>query len=318
MNRGLFLVLLSVFLFGCSKQSAQDRASGLLPVETATETTVSPTRFADDPETIILWPDGAPGAVGDEDVDIPTLTLYLPQSENVTGTGVVVCPGGAYVNLAMDHEGQQIAEWLNSKGLAAFVLKYRLGPRYQHPSMIMDAQRAIRYVRSKADALGIVPDRIGIWGFSAGGHLASTSATHFDSGDVNANDPVERVGSRPDFLILSYPVITMEQEYTHAYSRTMLLGEDPDPDLVTYLSNEKQVTADTPPTFLFHTNEDTGVPAENSVFLYLALRRAGVPAEMHIYETGEHGVGLAPSDPVLSTWPDRLAGWLTIRGLMSR
>jgi acetyl esterase/lipase len=274
--------------------------------------------LANEPQTIVLWPGGVPGAVGNEDADRPTLTVYLPPAERAVPTGVVVCPGGGYAKLAMDHEGRQVAEWLNSLGVAAFVLKYRLGPRYRHPAPLEDAKRALRLVRSRAGEFRIAPDRIGVWGFSAGGHLASTLATHFDAGNPTAADPVERVSCRPDFAILAYPVISFASEYAHKGSRRNLLGDNPDPALVENLSNEKQVTAQTPPTFLFHTNEDQGVPAENSVLFYLALRRAGVPAELHIYERGRHGVGLAPDDPVLSSWPQRLADWLRVRGLLGR
>ena len=266
------------------------------------------------PKAELLWPDGAPGAVGSEDTDRPTLTIYLP--EKSSGTGVVVCPGGGYRNLAMDHEGKQIAEWLNQLGVAAFVLKYRLGPRYHHPAMIQDAQRAIRVVRHRASEFGLATDRIGIWGFSAGGHLAATAATHFDRGVPDATDPLARVSCRPDFAVLAYPVISFTTEFTHKGSLLHLLGEKPDPNLIENLSNEKQVTSETPPVFLFHTNEDKGVPPENSVLFYLALRRAGVPAEMHIYERGPHGVGLASKDAILSSWPARLADWFRTRGLL--
>jgi acetyl esterase/lipase len=217
----------------------------------------------------------------------------------------------------MDHEGVQIARWLNSIGVAAFVLKYRLGPRYHHPAPLNDAQRALRYVRANAGKLRVDPARLGIWGFSAGGHLASTAATHFDRGNPAAAETIDRMSSRPDFVILGYPVISFTTEYAHQGSRRFLLGENPDPQLVESLSNEKQVTAETPPTFLFHTNEDQGVPPENSVLFYLALRKAGVPAEMHIYEHGRHGVGLAPTDLALSSWPHRLADWMYGRGLLT-
>jgi len=264
----------------------------------------------------LLWPNGAPGALGAEDRDQPRLTIFLPEAAKASGTAVVICPGGAYRNLAKDHEGVQIAQFLNSYGMAGFMLEYRLGPRYHHPIMLGDAQRAIRWVRAKAQQFGIAPDRIGVWGFSAGGHLASTAETHFDSGDPQAQDPIDRVGCRPDFAILSYPVVTMQEPYVPKGSRQNLLGDSPDPALIELLSNEKQVTPQTPPTFIFHTNADTGVPAENSVQFYLALRKAGVPAEMHIYEKGPHGVGLAPQDPVLSSWGGRLADWLWVRGLI--
>jgi acetyl esterase/lipase len=230
---------------------------------------------------------------------------------------VVVCPGGGYAGLAISYEGQEVAEWLNSLGVDAFILKYRLSPRYHHPAMMEDAQRALRYARSHAQEFGIAPDRIGIWGFSAGGHLASTAATHFDAGNPSATDAIERSSSRPDFAILAYAVITCSEWFKHEGSCKNLLGNNPDPRLAEYLSNEKQVTAQTPPTFLFHTNDDPGVPAENSVAFYMALRKARVPAELHIYEHGPHGVGLAQKDPVLSSWPQRLADWLRVRGLLS-
>ena len=267
------------------------------------------------PKTELLWPNGAPGALGNEESDRPSVTVYLPQS-NGAKSGVVVCPGGGYGMLAVDHEGGQIAEWLNARGVAAFVLRYRLGPRYHHPIELGDAQRALRFVRFHAADYGVAADRIGIWGFSAGGHLASTAGTHFDAGNAAAGDPIDRVSCRPDFMILAYPVISFTTPYTHRGSLRNLLGDDPDPKLVASLSNETQVTPQTPPAFLFHTSTDSGVPAENSVLFYLALRKAGVPAEMHIYEQGQHGVGLAQSDPILSTWPSRLADWMKLHGWM--
>jgi acetyl esterase/lipase len=270
--------------------------------------------LAQTPETRLLWPSGAPGALGSDDADKPSITVYLVPQDKASGAAVVVCPGGGYGQLAMDHEGKQIAEWLNARGIAAFVLKYRLGPRYHHPIELGDAQRALRMVRAQATEFRAAPDRIGVWGFSAGGHLASTLGTHFDAGDPNAPDPIDRVSCRPDFMILAYPVISLDSEYVHKGSRRNLLGDDPDPKLVALLSNEKQVTPQTPPVFLFHTDGDKGVPPENSVLFYLALRKAGVPAEMHIYERGDHGAGLAQKDPILSTWPDRLADWLKNRG----
>lgn len=264
----------------------------------------------------LLWPGGAPGAVGQEPADRPTLEFFLPAAEKRNGTAVVVCPGGGYGALAMDHEGKQIGEWFNSLGVAAFVLKYRLGPRYRHPAPLQDAQRAIRYVRAHAKELNVAADRIGIMGFSAGGHLSATAGTHFDNGDAQAADVLDRISSRPDFLILAYPVISFTESYTHKGSRRNLLGDNPDSKLVENLSNDKQVTPQTPPTFLFHTDEDAGVPPENSVAFYLALRRAKVPAELHVYERGKHGVGLAQKDPILSTWSARLADWLKTRGLI--
>jgi acetyl esterase/lipase len=218
--------------------------------------------------------------------------------------------------LAVDHEGKQIAEWLNARGVAAFVLRYRLGPRYHHPIELGDAQRALRLVRFHAADYGLASDKIGIWGFSAGGHLASTAGTHFDRGNPDAADSIERASSRPDFMILAYPVISFTTPYTHRGSLRNLLGDNPDPKLVASLSNETQVTPETPPAFLFHTTTDSGVPPENSVLFYLALQKAGVPAEMHIYERGEHGVGLALFDPILSSWPSRLEEWMRLHGWM--
>ena len=267
------------------------------------------------PERVLLWPQGAPGAQGSAEEDTPSLTIYPIGGTQKVKTGIIVFPGGGYTHLAIDHEGVQIAAWLNSYGISAFVLRYRLGPKYHHPVELGDAQRAIRYVRSRAGDFGIEPDRIGIWGFSAGGHLASTAGTHFDSGKPDAADPIERLSSRPDFLILAYPVITFDGPYYHHGSRDALLGKNPDPDLVKLLSNETQVTSSTPPTFLFHTADDPGVPVQNSLAFCSALRAAKVPAEMHIFEHGPHGVGLARDNPGLSVWPDLLAKWLQARGL---
>jgi acetyl esterase/lipase len=273
---------------------------------------------ADAPKVELLWPDGAPGAKGAEAADKPTLTISLPPADKASGAAVVICPGGGYGFLAVDHEGKQIAEWLNQRGIAAFMLKYRIAPRYRHPAPLQDAQRALRTVRARAKEWNVDPKRIGIWGFSAGGHLASTAGTHFDDGNADAKDPIERASCRPDFLILCYPVITLETPYAHMGSRDNLLGKNPDAKLVQSLCNEKQVTAKTPPTFLFHTNADAGVVPENSVLFYLALRKAKVPAELHIYEKGPHGVGLAQKDPVLKSWPDRLESWLKARGYLKK
>ncbi len=205
---------------------------------------------------VILWPDGAPGAKGDEDADRPSLRVYLSPQEKATGAGVVICPGGGYQVLAFDHEGQQAARWLNSHGIAAFVLQYRLAPKYAHPSPMLDAQRALRHVRSHAEKYKISPTRLGVMGFSAGGHLASTVATQFDLGNKESDDPVEQAGCRPDFAILAYPVITLIEDFGHAGTQRNLLGENPTPKQVLELSSERQVSAETPPTFLFHTAAD--------------------------------------------------------------
>ncbi len=265
---------------------------------------------------VLLWPEGAPGALGTTDLDKPTLTAYLP-AQNPTRTGIVICPGGGYQMLATDLEGTQVAHWLNARGVAAFVLKYRLGPRYHYPAPLLDAQRAIRYVRAHAADDGLDPDHIGIWGFSAGGHLASTAGTHFDAGNPEAQDAIERVGSRPDFMVLAYPVISMQPGITHNGSLHMLLGEQPNPMLENELSNETQVTSQTPPTFLFSTTNDSAVPVMNSVLFYEALLRAGVPAEIHIFEQGHHGSGLGVGNPQLSMWPVLLQNWLHLNGWMA-
>jgi acetyl esterase/lipase len=264
-----------------------------------------------------LWEHGAPGALGTADTDIPTLTVFRA-SRRASGAGVVVAPGGGYQNLAMDHEGRQVASFLNSMGISAFVLKYRLGPRYHHPIELGDAQRALRTVRARAQEFGVLSDRIGMMGFSAGGHLASSAATHFDAGKADSTDPIDRVSSRPDFLILGYPVISSDPAIAHAGSFKNLLGDNPDPKLLEELSNDLRVTPQTPPTFIFQTNADTTVVAENSVRFYLALRKAKVPAEMHIFENGPHGVGLSLDDPALSLWPTLLTNWLRGRGLLTK
>lgn len=272
--------------------------------------------LAVEPTTVMLWPSGAPGALGREPGDQPAIIVHLPSANVANGTGVVVCPGGGYGMLALKHEGDDIARWLNDRGIAAFILKYRLGPKYRHPIPLQDAQRAIRLVRSRAAEYHVNPQQIGIWGFSAGGHLASTAGTQFDAGKAEADDPIDRVSCRPDFLILGYPVISLVPPYYHAGSRQNLLGRNADEKLAESLCSERNVTKETPPTFLFHTNEDTAVKPENSVLFYLALRKAGVPAELHIYEKGKHGVGLAPGDKVLASWSGRLEDWLRVRGLL--
>jgi acetyl esterase/lipase len=273
-------------------------------------------------DPVLLWPGDAPQARGNTDEDRPAVTPYLPPSELATGTAVIVCPGGGYVRRAEDHEGRQVAEWLNSLGVAAFVLRYRVGKPdgsgYQHPVPLMDAQRALRVVRARARDGGFDPDRVGLLGFSAGGHLASTAGTHFDHGRADAADAIERLSSRPSFLVLLYPVISLRTPYVHRGSRQALLGPDPDPRLVDELSNETQVTTFTPPTFLVHTTEDTTVPPENSLLFYRALREAGVPAELHIYERGRHGLGLAPNEPGLGSWPERCREWMRLRGLLDK
>ena len=269
------------------------------------------------PEPIPLWANGAPGAKGDAPEDVPSVQLYQPPADKASGAAIVVCPGGGYGHLAR-HEGHDIAVWLNGIGVTAVVLKYRLGPKYQHPAMMQDALRAIRYTRSKASEWKIDPNRVGVMGFSAGGHLASTAATQFNVGDPNASDPVEKLSSRPDLLILCYPVVTMTDPFAHKGSRRNLLGENPPGQLIDLMSSEKWVTDQTPPTFLFHTGDDSVVPVENSLMFALALRKKKVPYELHVYEHGRHGVGLASDDPTLNTWPRLLENWLRARGFVKQ
>ena len=266
---------------------------------------------------IVLWENGAPNAVGKEPQDIPTLTPFIAPKETATGAAIVVCPGGGYARLSDVKEGSEVAKWLNSLGISAFVLKYRLGMRYHQPTPLLDAARALRTVRSRAKEWNLDEKRVGILGFSAGGHLASTLGTHFDAGKVDAADTIERVSSRPDLMVLVYPVITMG-EYTHKGSKLNLLGENPSDDLIKLYSNELQVTKETPPTFLVHTMTDTGVPVENSLMFVAALRKAGVPFEFHLYEQGPHGFGLAPTNPILASWADRCADWLGLHGFAKR
>ena len=272
-------------------------------------------------EVRLLWPDGAPGAKGTADGDKPSITIYLPAEDKANGAAVVIFPGGGYGNLAMDHEGRQIAEWLNSFGVVGFVLKYRhsrSGAGYGHPAPLQDAQRAIRMVRSGAEQWSIDPNRVGIIGFSAGGHLASSAGTHFNQRYSEVKDRIDNASCRPDFMILMYPVISLTESFTHKGSLRNLLGETPNAALVENLSNEKQVTPETPPTFLVHTTEVKVVPPENSISFYLALRKANVPAEMHIYENGRHGLGLAAGKGSMSSWPLRCSDWMRTRGLLKK
>ena len=260
-----------------------------------------------------LWQGDAPGAEGNDDADIPTLTVFKAPADHNTGCAVVVCPGGGYHGLA-PHEGKPVAQWLNTVGVNAFVLKYRLGPKYHHPAMMNDVNRAVRLTRSHAADWGIDPRRVGVLGFSAGGHLTSTAVTHFDPGNPEAEDPVERFSSRPTFGVLIYPVITLQGDEAHVGSRRNLLGDDPSPELVDFLSSEKRVTADTPPCFLVHTSTDTVVPFENSLMFAEALRKHKVSVELHVFDHGAHGFGLGGSDSVLSQWPALCAKWMAYHG----
>jgi len=270
-------------------------------------------------KTIDLWPDGAPGALGSEDKDRPKLTIHLPEKEQAGGAAVIVLPGGGYQGLAIGYEGHDIATWFNSLGGSGFVVDYRhRGKGYGHPAPLQDAQRAIRTVRARANEWGIDPQRIGVIGFSAGGHLASSTGVFFEDGKPDAADPIDRVSSRPDFLILCYPVIAFNEPYTHVGSQRNLLGENATAEQLAAMSTEKHVRSDSPPTFLWSTSEDEPVPAENSVQFYLALKKAGVPAELHIFAKGQHGLGLAKDTPGARAWPELCHAWLVGQGVIKK
>lgn len=264
-----------------------------------------------------LWPNGTPGAKGDSPRDIPTLTPFLAPAGNNSGSAIVICPGGGYGGLA-SHEGATYAQFMQQHGINGFVLKYRLGSAgYRHPIMLGDAARALRTVRANAKQWKIDPDKIGIMGSSAGGHLASTLLTHFDAGNPQASDPIDRISSRPSLGVLCYPVITLG-EFTHRGSKRNLLGDKPPAELVELLSNEKQVTGNTPPTFLWHTVQDKAVPVENSLQFATALRKAGVPFALHVYQKGRHGIGLADKPPFknIHPWGKDLVFWLEAQGFI--
>lgn len=268
-------------------------------------------------EPIPLWPKGAPGALGKSDDDIPTLTAYLPPPEKASGAAMVICPGGGYGGLA-PHEGAGYAEWLAQQGVAGLVLKYRLGSKgYRHPAMLNDAARAVRLTRSKVSEWKIDPKRVGIMGSSAGGHLASTLLTHFDSGKPEDPDPIERFSSRPDVGVLCYAVITMGAA-THGGSKRNLLGDNPAADLLEQLSNEKQVTKQTPPCFIWHTWEDKAVKVENALEFALALQRQKVPCDLHVYEKGAHGMGLGGgrAGGPMHPWTYDCLFWLKAQGFV--
>jgi acetyl esterase/lipase len=272
-----------------------------------------PVIFAAEP--LPLWEGKAPGALGETPKDIPTLTPFLPEKPGPARAAMVICPGGGYGALA-DHEGSHYAKFLNEHGIAAFVLKYRLGSSgYRHPIMLNDAARAVRMVRASATEWSIDPTKVGIMGSSAGGHLTSTLLTHFDAGNAEAADPIDRQSSRPDLGVLCYAVITMG-EFTHKGSKKNLLGDNPSEELVTLLSSELQVKANTPPCFIWHTWDDGVVPVENSMLFASALRKNKVPFDFHVYQKGAHGMGLGiKGDPEKShPWTRDLLFWLKAQG----
>jgi acetyl esterase/lipase len=278
------------------------------------------TLFAQD-KVLKVWLDGAPNdngmtkpeekydGVRVRNVSEAEMYVYLPEEEKNTGAAVVICPGGGYWIEAMDHEGYDIAEWLKSKGVAGIVLKYRL-PYGHHEVPSSDARQAMRIVRKNAAEWGIDPDKIGIAGSSAGGHLASTVGTRFDYGNENADSEVERMSSRPDFMLLLYPVITFREEFGHMGSRKNLIGEGNNLEMVEKYSNELHVAFETPPTFLVLADDDSTVPPRNSVEFYLALKENGVPAELHIFAKGGHGFGITKHNQPADQWPNLFYDWL--------
>jgi len=290
--------------------------------------------FTDHP-VIPLWPEGVPpavrpdapaamGPIGAEEnqdgrisnVSVPTLTVYYPAVDRPNGTAVIVCPGGAYTNLSNDREGVQYAQWLSHLGVTSFILKSRLR-EYGHPAPLQDVLRAMRIVRSRAAEFKINPDRIGVMGSSAGGHLAASAGTLFDHTDGKTGTELDAVSARPDFLVLMYPVISMVDGVAHRGSRESLLGKGYTPEQVEFFSLENRVTAATPPTLLIHTQEDTSVVIENSIRFYQALTRARVPAEFYAFEHGSHGMGMRDGLGTASEWPKRAEEWLRYRGLLT-
>lgn len=288
--------------------------------------------FAQTPETMKLWPGTVPFSNGNitpekeirpgniANICEAQLIIYHPEQGKANGTAVIICPGGGYTNESTIKEGHDVAKWFNTFGVTGIVLKYRLpgasNITEKDKAPLSDAQRAIRYVRSKAAEWGLKPNQIGIMGFSAGGNLAVNAGTHFDVGNVQATDPVEQLSCRPDFMILLYPVVSMKYNLTHGGSRLNLLGSKPDTAKVVYYSGEENVTATTPPTFIVHANDDGAVKVENSINLYLAIHKMGIPIEMHIFEKGGHGFGLGLPTNTTSAWPERCKAWMEQRKLL--
>lgn len=287
--------------------------------------TAVPLTAADDsPARLPLWPDGVPGQLANPTPDAetadhvaavhtPSLTYFPAPADRACGAAVIVCPGGGYLRLSWTKEGTEVAQWFNSLGVSAFVLRYR-AVEYGHPAPVRDVTQAIRLVRARADGFGLRPDRIGVLGFSAGGHLASCAATMYDDPVTRTGTALDTVSARPDFALLIYPVITMKDPFAHAGSRERLLGPAPAPEMIAALSTETRVTAQTPPVFLMNTTEDKTVPVENSLLFYQALRQAGVPAEMHLYQAGPHGVGLRPGVVAATEWPKAAEAWMRLNG----
>ncbi len=274
-----------------------------------------------------VWPNGAPNDNGMKEpeekydgirvrnVSEAEMYVYLPEKDKNTGVAVVICPGGGYRIEAMDHEGHEIATFLQGKGIAGIVLKYRL-PYGHHEIPSCDARRAIRTVRKNALEWGIDPERIGIAGSSAGGHLASTAGTVFDAGNKESSDPVDQQSCRPNFMLLLYPVISFDEDFGHMGSRENLIGKGHDKNLIKKYSNELNVTEQTPPTFLVLADDDKSVPPRNSIEFYSALKRYDIPAEMHIFQQGGHGFGIRKTGLPVDEWPELFYNWLKARKII--
>jgi len=274
--------------------------------------------FSVEPVKLNLWEGEAPLAKGNEPKDVTHVIVYLPKDTKKPTGAIVICPGGGYGGLAMDHEGHQIAAWANEMGMAGVIVSYRhRGKGYGHPAPLLDAQRAIRLTRAKAEDWNIDADRVGILGFSAGGHLTTTVLTHFDLGKEDSTNPVEQQSCRPDFGVVCYAVIALGESFTHRGSQRNLLGKEASSELIESLSNEKQVTADTPPCFVWHTAEDKVVPAENSLRFYSALVQHGVPSELHVFPKGRHGIGLGQTIEGAKQWPELCTHWLERQGIVT-
>jgi len=299
---------------GCASVSATASTAAKSVPATITK---PPTGFT---ETVVLWPKGAPGALGTSDGDVPKMFVY-PAAGAGTHSAVIVMPGGGYTHLVVEKEGSVEARWLNEHGVTAFVLEYRLGPRYHFPSPMLDGARAVRYVRSHAVELGVAKDRIGLWGFSAGGHLAGYLAAVHDAGETDAADPIDRVSDRPDFVIVSYGRFSMDETIPRTTNMEGLLGDHPTEAMLEAVSVVRLVTNNTPPCFIYSTTADQTVNSMNATAFYDALKRAGVPVELHIFERGPHGTGMAQGRkdlPELAIYPTLLANWMELHGWMTR
>ena len=310
-HTGHFILLLFLVVAApCARQAARSQTPAAAAVAAETN---PPDKDLPHGQIEYLWPDGAPLAAGTEEQDKPRLEIFSGYGPG-PHTAVIVCPGGGYSHLAYEKEGTRIAEWLNLRGITAFVLTYRLTPRYHYPAPMLDGYRSVRWVRSHVKEFGVAPDRIGMWGFSAGGHLVGMVGTHFDDGNPQAVDPVDRVSDRPDFVISSYGALTLHHEIARPGAMSNLFATPPSPDVLNDLSPDLHVTARTPPFFLYATTPDQSVPVLSSIAFYVALVKAGVPAEMHIFQTGPHGTALGQSNPELAEWPTLLENWLRING----